>query len=372
MFRLSDILAKTPVVIPVVNQLPPPNVNAAVNKSFWSKVASQVALTTQWSWYSGSPSWWNDALYLASNPDVAAAVRAGRYYNGWAHWASAGYKQARASLPANKWIILGAMNNPPKQPASRPSSHIASGIHGLGTWYDPFTWGSSDSADNSAAAADPNQVAAMAGDVRYACQLYQWTRQSRNWLYNKRAVFQEAYSNDNTLSAAADGIVKCTEALNNLVALENQLEPEMQKIDTAARQNDPSWRRPADFGFRWDGWEGDQHNMPAQPPASTPVPEGSDGLSGSGWLHGVAVAAVILGAVLIFTGVGALLGALLIAGAIIAELTYATAQTPAGQEAISKIGSGISNAITSVGILSPALILIGIWLFTSGTKGKRK
>ena len=65
------------------------------------------------------PAWWNEAAYLAENPDVAAWVKAnptveGQPTSGWAHWqwwASAGddrlvsrqrIRQAQAASPANQ------------------------------------------------------------------------------------------------------------------------------------------------------------------------------------------------------------------------------------------------------------------------------
>lgn len=53
----------------------------------------------------------NDAYYLAQNPDVAAAVRAGLFKSGLSHWQSYGAAEGRVASQFFDWQVYRD-NNP--------------------------------------------------------------------------------------------------------------------------------------------------------------------------------------------------------------------------------------------------------------------
>lgn len=237
-------------------------------------------------------------------------------------------------------------------------------VQGLGVWYDPTTWGGSGTT-----VTDPKAQKA-AGDVRYCKQLYVWTRQTRSWLYARLAAAVDA--NDQAASTIY------TDRLNKLSDVAIQLEPAMQKIDDAHRQDNPSWRRPTDFGdfYHYPGWQGDANNPPALPPESTSLSAEQIALDNSGegsLLYKVGVVVLAIGAIALLTATAPLAFA---AGAVIAGLgalmivTDRAIDTPAGQDAIRDVGKGINNAVQTSSIVVP-LIVGGIALFLLSSGDKR-
>lgn len=50
------------------------------------------------------PILFNEAFYLAQNPDVKAAVQAGVYKTGFQHWQAYGATEGRVASPFFDWI----------------------------------------------------------------------------------------------------------------------------------------------------------------------------------------------------------------------------------------------------------------------------
>jgi hypothetical protein len=229
--------------------------------------------------------------------------------------------------------------------------YVAS-MNGLGAWYNPASW----FGDDAPAGPDPKALE-EGGKVRYAKQLYQYSRQMRTWLYARRAE----RVNDPA------GYAKCTEALNKLVALDNSLAPIMQKIADAERKANEQYRLPADWGFRWTGWEGTATTAPTPPPAPTPLTAAEAQQEGTPSYAMYALGAILVaaGVFLILTGVGSPLGALLF---IVAGIGAATIGTPGVQDmfrnAAPEFGKNLGKEMGK-SVLWLGLVGIGLYLFTA-------
>jgi hypothetical protein len=248
-------------------------------------------------------------------------------------------------------------------------------MNGLGEWWNPLTWGSGSTP------ADTSQKATVAGNVRYVLQLYQWTRQSRVWFNTMIAKAREA--------GKTDAVNQGTDAMAKLGAFEGELAPYMQKIDDAMRElKGQGYSPPADWGYRWQGWQGDARNAPAPPPAATPISQEEaiadrlDGLgaasSGGGsswWMNAVSGVLIGLGvaafALFLATPIGwvALAGGIVLIGLGIGTALMASPGVQdALRNAIPDFGKGVGDGI---GLAIPIVAGLVAWFMLSGRNSRR-
>ena len=200
-------------------------------------------------------------------------------------------------------------------------------------------------------------VATLAGEVRYVKQLYQWNRQTLQWLHNLEAKGVD------TSAAKAE-----------LLRVDDELYPPMSQIAEAETElRNRSGALPGDLGFRWAGWEGTATTPPALPPAATPISEAeanAGGLSGAGEWVCYAVGAVMIGVGLFLGWTG--IGLLAVAAGLALIATATVVHTPAGQDAIRNIGKSVGDVLRNTtkplgdALFWIAIGLAGLWAFSSG------
>lgn len=243
-------------------------------------------------------------------------------------------------------------------------------MNGLGAWYNPADWFKS--------APDDAKTAQVAGNIRYCKQLYQWTRQTRLW-FNTKIAQARAVGN-------SDAVVQGGVALGKLLQIEDELAPYMQEIDEAERKlKGQGWSPPADWGFRWNGWQGDDHNPPSAPPAAKPITKAeaqadgqAAGLSGDNQTPGSAWWVYAIGAALLVASTLAFLAfppawPLVVAEILVfgSGLALTVLGSPGGQHFLQNMAPNIGGGIGMGMVIAAG---VAVWMLVNGgrsTRGRR-